>query len=84
MISTGAVSVLPPAKTYWPSYCVFSSDPICSRYCCAVAIAEFASVELPVEAALSCERNCVTMSVIDPTAEYITCTRLSASVAAST
>ena len=38
---------------------------------------------LPVEAALSCERSWVTMSVIEPTAEYITCTLPSASVAAS-
>ena len=49
----------------------------------AEEITEFVSVELPVEAALSWERSCVTMSVIEPTAEYITSTLLSASVAAS-
>ena len=54
---TGAVSVLLPAKTYWPSYWVFRSEAIDCSMSCAELITDSADVELPVEAALSCERS---------------------------
>jgi hypothetical protein len=81
--STGAVVVRAPLKTYWPLYWVFSSPAISSSIWPAELITDVDSVVLPTVAALSWLRRLVMMSVIDPTAEYITWTLLSATCAAS-
>ena len=56
---------------------------ICCSNCCAELIADVVPVLLPELAALRADRSWLTISDTCPTAEYITCTLLSAKVAAS-